>query len=102
MVTLVLATFLAVTNHAGFVVSGVFGGVTNDTFVINARAYPLSILPKSEILRVKRAAGMDVRTGREKRHEYARKMRLERIRVREEEGLIDAATAQRRRSQIGP
>jgi len=90
---------VTVTNHAGRVVTGEFGGVTNGTFVVAGRAYPLSILPKAEQLRVKKLAGCDVRTAKEKRLDHARDMQLERIRLREAEGEIDAETAERLRGE---
>jgi len=99
---LLLTSSISATNHAGRVVSGEFGGVTNNAFVVNGRAYPLSVLPKSEILRVKTLAGCDVRTAKEKRLDHARAMRLERIRLREEEGEIDKDTADRLRRELGP
>lgn len=101
MLALTLATVIAVTNHAGRVVTGEFGGVTNNTFVVSGRAYPLSILPKSEQLRVKKSAGCDVRTAKEKRLDHARQLRLERIRLREAEGEIDKETAERLRAELG-
>jgi len=76
---------VSVTNHAGRVVTGEFGGVTNGTFVVSGKAYPLSILPKAEQLRLKKLAGLDVRTAKEKRLDHARDMLLERIRIREAE-----------------
>jgi len=90
---------VSVTNHAGRVLSGEFGGVTNSSFVVNGKAYPLSILPKNEILRLKKLAGCDVRTAKEKRLDRARAMRLERIRLREAEGEIDRETADRLRAE---
>ena len=102
MLALALASLIAVTNHAGRVVSGEFGGVTNGTFIVSVRAYPLSILPKSEQLRVKKLAGCDTRTAKEKRLDHAREMRLERIRLREAEGEIDKPTAERLRRDLGP
>jgi len=96
------ASTVSFTNHAGHVVSGEFGGVTNGTFVVGGRAYPLSILPKGEMLRVKKLAGCDVRTAKEKRLDHARELKLERIRLREAEGEIDKLTADRlRREAIG-
>jgi len=92
-----LASTVSVTNHAGRVVSGEFGGVTNGVFVVNGRAYPLSILPKDEQLRVKKMAGCDVRTAMQKRLDHARELKLERIRLREAEGEIDRETADRLR-----
>jgi len=93
---------VSVTNHAGRVVSGEFGGVTNGTFVVAGRSYPLSALPKAEQLRVKALAGCDVRTAKQKRIDRAREMRLERIRLREDEGEIDQETADRLRRQESP
>jgi len=99
-----LATSVSVTNHAGRVVTGEFGGVTNGTFVVSGKAYPLSILPKDEQKRLKVTAGLDVRTAKQKRLDHARDMQLERIRLREQEGEIDKATADRlrRETQISP
>jgi len=94
-----LASTVSVTNHAGRVVSGEFGGVTNGTFVVGGRAYPLSILPKGEVFRVKKLAGCDVRTAKEKRLDHARELKLERIRLREAEGEIDRETAERLRCE---
>jgi len=90
---------IAVTNHAGHVVSGEFGGVTNGTFVVAGKAYPLGILPKGEQKRLKALAGLDVRTAREKRLDHARDMQLKRIDAREQEGEIDKATADRLRRE---
>jgi len=97
-----LLPLIAVTNHAGRVVSGEFGGVTNGTFVVSGRAYPMGILPKAEQTRLKRLAGLDVRSAREKRLDHAKQMQLERIRLREAEGEIDHATAERLRSDLMP
>jgi len=96
---LVLAAAIAVTNHAHCVISGEFGGVTNNSFIVSGRTYPLSILPKSEIRRVKGLAGLDVRTERQKRTDRARQLRLERIRIREEEGEIMSEEARSLRKQ---
>jgi len=93
------STVITVTNHAGRVVTGPFGGVTNGTFMVSGRRYPLSILSPDEQLRVKRVAGVDVRTAREKRFDRARDLMLERIRLREAEGEIDKATADRLRRE---
>ena len=100
MIALALASLIAVTNHAGRVVSGEFGGVTNGNFVVSGRAYPLSILPKSEQLRVKRLAGLDTRTPKEKRADHLREMMLRRISNREAEGEIDRETADRLRTSL--
>jgi len=94
-----LISHISLTNHAGRVVSGEFGGVTNGTFIVSGRAYPLSILPPGEQKRVKTLAGLDVRTAKQKRLDHARDMRLERIRLREAEGEIDKATAERLRGE---
>jgi len=94
-----LLTSVSVTNHAGRVVTGEFGGVTNGTFVVSGKAYPLSILPKGEQKRLKELSGCDVRTAKEKRLDHACAMRLERIRLREAEGEIDRATADRLRGE---
>jgi len=91
--------FVSFTNHAGRVVSGAFGGVTNNAFVVNGKAYPLSVLPKGEILRAKKLAGLDVRTAKQKRLDHAREMNLARIRAREDEGEIDKDTADRLRQE---
>ena len=101
MFALALAAVISVTNHAGRVVSGEFGGVTNGNFIVSGRAYPLSVLPKSEQMRVKKLAGGDTRTAKEKRLDHAREMRLERIRLREAEGEIDKPTAERLRRDLG-
>ena len=93
---------ISVTNHAGRVVSGEFGGVTNGNFLVSGRAYPLSALPKDEQLRVKKLAGLDMRTAKEKRLDRARELRLERICLREAEGEIDRSTADRLRRDLGP
>lgn len=90
---------VAITNLAGRVVVGEFGGVTNRTFVVSGRSYPLGILPESEQRRIKALAGQDVRTAKQKRQDQAREMRLERIRVREAEGEIDSKTAERLRRE---
>jgi len=97
--SLLLLTSVSVTNHAGRVVTGKFGGVTNGTFVVSGKAYPLSILPRDEQKRLKAMAGLDVRTAREKRLDHARDMQLERIRLREQEDEIDKATADRLRRE---
>jgi len=94
-----LATSVAVTNHAGRVVTGDFGGVTNGTFVVSGKAYPLSALPKDEQDRLKAMAGLDVRTAKQKRLDHARDMQLERIRLREDDGEIDHQTADRLRAE---
>lgn len=101
VVLLVLVSLgqVSVTNHAGRVVTGEFGGVTNGTFIVAGRAYSLSILPKDDQLRLKKLAGLDVRTAKEKRLDHARDMRLERIRIREAEGEIDHATAEKLRAE---
>jgi len=93
---------VAVTNHAGGVVTGAFGGVTNGMFVVSGKAYPLSILPKDEQKRLKAMAGLDVRTAKQKRLDHARDMRLKRIDARKREGEIDKETADRlAREQAG-
>ena len=84
---------LAVTNHAGHVVSGELSSVTNGHFVIAGRCYPLSVLPASEQRRVKAAAGMDVRTPREKQIDAALAYELKRIDARLAEGEITAEQA---------
>jgi len=94
-----LLASVTVTNHAGRVVTGEFGGVTNGTFVVAGKAYPLSILPKGEQKRMKALAGLDVRTAREKRLDHARDMQLERIRLREQEGEIGHETADMLRAE---
>ena len=99
---LLLASLISLTNHAGRVVSGEFGGVTNGNFVVSGRVYPLSVLPKSEQLRVKKLAGCDTRTPKEKRADHAREMMLRRISNREAEGEIDRETADRLRRDLGP
>ena len=99
---LLLASFISLTNHAGRVVCGEFGGVTNGNFVVSGRAYSLSILPKSEQLRVKRFAGCDTRTPKEKRRDHAREMMFRRIANREAEGEIDHKTADRLRRDLVP
>jgi len=94
---ILVATTVAVTNHAGRVVTGAFGGVTNGTFVVAGKAYPLSILPKDEQKRLKAMAGLDVRTAKQKRLDHARDLQLKRIDAREREGEIDHATAEKLR-----
>ena len=42
---LCLASLIAVTNHAGHVVRGELTSVTNGTFTVAGRTYPLSVLP---------------------------------------------------------
>jgi len=100
-VLLVLASVgqVSITNHAGRVVSGAFGGVTNNTFVVNGKSYPMGILPKAEQKRLKELAGCDVRTAKEKRLDRACDLLLERTRVREAEGEIDRATADKLRRE---
>lgn len=92
------ASTVSLTNHAGQVVTGAFGGVTNGTVKVAGKAYALSIFPQAEQLRVKKLAGLDVRTAKEKRLDRAREMKLARIRVRENEGEIDKETADRLRA----
>lgn len=87
------AEILSVTNHAGHAVSGEFGGVTNGTFLLSGRAYPLSILPEAEQTRLRALAGQDVRSAREKTIARDLAYQLERIRVREAEGEISSEQA---------
>lgn len=87
------AEILSVTNHAGHAVSGEFGGVTNGTFLLSGRAYPLSILPATEQTRLRVLAGQDVRSAREKAIARDLAYQLERVRVREAEGEITAEKA---------
>ena len=93
---------VAFTNHVGRVITGEFGGVTNKTFCVAGKCYPLSILKPGEQVRAKRLAGVDVRSPKEKRLDHAREMRLRRISNREAEGEIDHETADRLRRDLGP
>lgn len=98
---LLLASVLSVTNHAGHVVSGELTSVTNGQFTIAGRVYPLSILPPAEQVRVKAAAGLDVRTPKEKRIDADLAYALKRIDARLAEGEItpEQATALRRQEK---
>lgn len=84
---------VTVTNHAGHAVSGELGAVTNGTFEISGRRYPLSILPAEEQKRVRALAGQDVRTAKEKRVARDLEYELARIKAREEAGDITPSEA---------
>jgi len=89
---------VSVTNHAGRVVGGELTSVTNGTFVIDGRKYPLSILPKSEQKRVMVLAGEDVRTAKEKRIDADLAYELKRIDTRLKEGEITPEEAEKLRA----
>ena len=89
--------YLSVTNHAGHVISGELGTVTNGTFVIGTRKLPLSILPESEQRRVRSLAGQDARTPWERKVDADLDYELKRIDARLAEGEITAAQAGRLR-----
>lgn len=89
---------VTVTNHAGHVLSGELGTVTNGTFTIGSRRLPLSILPPSEQMRVKKLAGQDVRTPWERRVDADRDYELKRIDARLLEGELTEAQANRLRA----
>jgi len=91
---------VSLTNHAGRVVTGPLGAVTNGTFTVANRVYPLSVLPASERHRLGALAGIDVRTPAEKVRARERARWLDRIRIREEMGEITPETAARLRSEI--
>lgn len=90
-------SYLTVTNHVGHCIAGELTAVTNGTFVIDGRAYPLSVLPKSEQKRVRAAAGEDVRTPKEKRIAADLAYELKRIDARRKEGEISDEEAERLR-----
>lgn len=94
------AIIVSVTNHAGCVMTGPFGGITNGTFAIASRVYPLSVLPASERHRLGALAGCDVRTPAEKVRARERAHWIDRIRIREEMGEITPETAARLRAEI--
>lgn len=94
-----LAVALAVTNHAGYVVSGELTAVTNGRFTISGRSYPLTILPPAEQLRVKAAAGCDVRTAFEKRVAADLAQELKWVEVRLAKGVITEEEARQLRLQ---
>lgn len=85
---LCLASLIAVTNHAGHVVRGELTSVTNGTFTVAGRTYPLSVLPPSEQLRVKAVVGLDVRTPKQKRIDTDLDYEIKRIDARVQEGEI--------------
>ena len=93
-----LAAVLSVTNHAGRVVSGELGPVTNGTFTIAGRRFPLAVLPASEQKRVRAAAGLDVRSPREKRIDDDLAYELKRIDARLAEGEISLSEAEKLRA----
>lgn len=88
---------IAVTNHAGRVLSGELQGVGIGTFTVDGRRMPFAILPPSEQARVLRQAGQDVRTAAERRIDADLSYELRRIDTRLVEGEIDAVTAARLR-----
>ena len=93
------AFYLSVTNHAGHVISGELGTVTNGTFVIGTRKLPLSILPESEQRRVRSLGGQDVRTPWERKVDADLDYEQKRIDARLAEGEItDAQAVELRRS----
>lgn len=96
---LLLASFVAVTNHAGHVVSGELGSVTNGHFTVSGRTYPLSVLSASEQTRLKAAAGVDVRTPQERRIDEALAYELARIDARRAEGELTDGEAESLRRQ---
>lgn len=91
---LLAAVTLAVTNHAGSVVSGELTSVADGRFTIGGRTYPLAVLPIAEQTRVKAAAGLDVRSPREKRVEADLAYELKRIDVRLAEGEVTPEQAE--------
>lgn len=88
---------IAVTNHAGRVLSGELQDAGNGTFTMNGRRLPLSILPPSEQTRVLRQARQDVRTAAERRIDADLSYELRRIEARLAECEIDDVTAARLR-----
>ena len=92
---LAAATFgtVTVTNHAGHAVSGELQRGSKETFTLSGRELPLSILPESERQRLKKLAGQDVRSPRERRIEADLELELRRIDARLQEGEISAAQA---------
>ena len=95
----VLASFgtVSVTNHAGGVVSGELTAVTNGTFTVAGRTFPLKVLPAAEQQRLKTLAGQDVRTAKERQRSKLLNCELRRIDVRLKAGEITEAEAEKLR-----
>lgn len=89
---------IAVTNHAGHVVSGELQSVTNGNFTVSGKSYPLSVLPDSEQRRVRTAAGQDVRPARERQAAKLLANEEKRIAARLAEGEITEEHAAELRS----
>lgn len=104
MVAILLATLMtsfgevSVTNHAGKVVKGELNAVTRESFVISGKTYPLTVLPKAEQLRLKKLAGEDTRSFKEKRAAQRLEYELKRIDARQKEGEITLEEAERLKS----
>ena len=91
-----LASFgtISVTNHAGGVLSGELTSVTNGTFTVAGRTLPLAVLPAAEQKRVKAAAGLDVRTAKERQRAKKLDYELRRVDVRLKAGEISPERAE--------
>lgn len=92
--SLLAAVALTVTNHAGRAVGGELTSVTNGQFTLSGRTYPLAVLPAAEQARVKAAAGLDVRSPREKRIDADLAYALRRIDARLAEGEVTPQQAE--------
>ena len=81
---------VTVTNHAGHAVSGELQRVSKDKFTLSGRELPLSVLPESERQRLKKLAGIDTRSPRERRIAADLELELRRIDSRLQEGELTA------------
>ena len=90
-----LASFgvVSATNHAGHVVSGELTAVTNGTFTIAGRTFPLKALPAAERRRLMALAGLDVRTAKERLLARRLDYELKRIDLRLQAGEITSEQA---------
>ena len=85
---------VCVTNHAGGVLSGELESVTNGNFSVSGRTLPLAVLPPAERLRLKKQAGQDVRTAKERQRAKKLDYELRRVDVRLKAGEISPERAE--------
>ena len=100
MNSLLAILLVSVTNHAGHVLSGELGTVTNGTFEIGTRTLPLAVLPPAEQKRIRKLAGQDVRTPWERKVDADLAYELKRIDARLAEGELTPEQAERSRDLV--